>query len=199
MVPCTSGGTTAIAEHSRTSGSDWAGLLKNGMKTMIKVVQAYDRAPFAEVQSDDADALEIKLEAACRAFLDRDGWFGAARTHRSAPSPREPAGRKGQPSAGTKAKRVGTARRLPRARSRGSWARHIVPDVSYGPAGSRSAGRDWPSKALESHCRALSGKTRASRSRSLATRPTLATATQYFEPEVDQATIDLEIDFVEMP
>src|SRR5580704_12589348 len=26
-------------------------------------------------------------------------------------------------------------------------ARHIVPDVSYGPAGSRSAGRDWPSYA----------------------------------------------------
>jgi acyl-CoA reductase-like NAD-dependent aldehyde dehydrogenase len=42
---------------------------------MIKVVQAYDRAPFAEVQSDDADALEIKLEAARRAFLDRDGWL----------------------------------------------------------------------------------------------------------------------------
>ncbi len=42
---------------------------------MIKVVQAYDRAPFAEVQSDDADALEIRLEAARRAFLDRDGWL----------------------------------------------------------------------------------------------------------------------------
>jgi acyl-CoA reductase-like NAD-dependent aldehyde dehydrogenase len=42
---------------------------------MIKVVQAYDRAPFADVPPDDADALEIKLEAARRAFLDRDGWL----------------------------------------------------------------------------------------------------------------------------
>ena len=42
---------------------------------MIKGVQAYDRAPIAELPSDDASALEAKLTAARRAFLDRDGWL----------------------------------------------------------------------------------------------------------------------------
>jgi acyl-CoA reductase-like NAD-dependent aldehyde dehydrogenase len=42
---------------------------------MIEVVQAYDRIPFAEVPSDDAAALEAKLVAARRVFLDRDGWL----------------------------------------------------------------------------------------------------------------------------
>jgi len=41
---------------------------------MIEVVQAYDRIPFAEVPTDDAGALETKLAAARRVFLDRDGW-----------------------------------------------------------------------------------------------------------------------------
>jgi acyl-CoA reductase-like NAD-dependent aldehyde dehydrogenase len=42
---------------------------------MIEVVQAYDRIPFAEVPTDDAAALEAKLVAARRVFLDRDGWL----------------------------------------------------------------------------------------------------------------------------
>ncbi|UVO31438.1 aldehyde dehydrogenase family protein [Bradyrhizobium arachidis] len=42
---------------------------------MLQVVQAFDRAPFAEVPVDDADAMEAKLQAALRAFGDRDGWL----------------------------------------------------------------------------------------------------------------------------
>ncbi|MBS7813285.1 aldehyde dehydrogenase family protein [Roseococcus sp. XZZS9] len=41
---------------------------------MIQVVQAFDRAPIAEVPADDAAALERKLAAATRAMRDRDGW-----------------------------------------------------------------------------------------------------------------------------
>src|SRR5215212_8104303 len=41
---------------------------------MLQVVQAFDRTPIAEIPTDDADALEAKLEAATRAFRDRDGW-----------------------------------------------------------------------------------------------------------------------------
>ncbi|MCF3934075.1 aldehyde dehydrogenase family protein [Acuticoccus sp. M5D2P5] len=42
---------------------------------MLKVVQAFDRAPIAEIETDDAAALERKLEAAERVFRDRDGWL----------------------------------------------------------------------------------------------------------------------------
>lgn len=42
---------------------------------MLKVVQAFDRAPIAEIETDDAAALERKLQAAERAFGDRDGWL----------------------------------------------------------------------------------------------------------------------------
>ena len=42
---------------------------------MLKVVQAFDRAPIAEIETDNAAALEQKLEAAERAFNDRDGWL----------------------------------------------------------------------------------------------------------------------------
>ena len=42
---------------------------------MLKVVQAFDRAPIAEIETDDAAALERKLQAAERAFRDRDGWL----------------------------------------------------------------------------------------------------------------------------
>jgi acyl-CoA reductase-like NAD-dependent aldehyde dehydrogenase len=42
---------------------------------MLKVVQAFDRAPIAEIETDDADALERKLQAAERAFANRDGWL----------------------------------------------------------------------------------------------------------------------------
>ena len=41
---------------------------------MLQIVQAFDRAPIAEIPVDDADALEAKLEAATRAFRDRDRW-----------------------------------------------------------------------------------------------------------------------------
>ena len=44
-------------------------------RTMLQVVQAYDRAPIAEVPTDDAAALEAKLEAATRVFRDRGGWL----------------------------------------------------------------------------------------------------------------------------
>ena len=43
--------------------------------TMLKVVQAFDRAPIAEIETDDAAALERKLQAAERVFRDRDGWL----------------------------------------------------------------------------------------------------------------------------
>jgi len=42
---------------------------------MLTVVQAYDRAPIAEIETDDAAALERKLQSAERAFQDRDGWL----------------------------------------------------------------------------------------------------------------------------
>lgn len=40
---------------------------------MLKVVQAFDRAPIAEIGTEDAAALERKLQAAERVFRDRDG------------------------------------------------------------------------------------------------------------------------------
>lgn len=42
---------------------------------MLQVVQAYDRAPIAEIATDDAAALEAKLQAAEKVFRDRDGWL----------------------------------------------------------------------------------------------------------------------------
>ena len=42
---------------------------------MLQVVQAYDRAPIAEVPTDDGASLETKLEAAYRVFRDRGGWL----------------------------------------------------------------------------------------------------------------------------
>ena len=42
---------------------------------MLQVVQAYDRAPIAEVPTDDGASLETKLEAAHRVFRDRGGWL----------------------------------------------------------------------------------------------------------------------------
>src|SRR5690606_41002745 len=42
---------------------------------MLTVVQAYDRKPITEIETDDAAALERKLQAAERVFKDRDGWL----------------------------------------------------------------------------------------------------------------------------
>lgn len=42
---------------------------------MLTVVQAFDRAPIAGIATDDAAALERKLQAAERVFKDRDGWL----------------------------------------------------------------------------------------------------------------------------
>lgn len=42
---------------------------------MLTVVQAFDRTPIAEIETNDAIALERKLQAAERAFRDRDGWL----------------------------------------------------------------------------------------------------------------------------
>ena len=42
---------------------------------MLEVVQAFDRAPIVEIETDDAAALERKLQAAERVFRDRDGWL----------------------------------------------------------------------------------------------------------------------------
>jgi len=41
---------------------------------MLQIVQAFDREPIAEIPTDDAAALEAKLDAATRASRDRDGW-----------------------------------------------------------------------------------------------------------------------------
>lgn len=42
---------------------------------MIQVVQAFDRAPIAQLKGDDAAALERKIEAARRVFADRGAWL----------------------------------------------------------------------------------------------------------------------------
>src|SRR5688500_613437 len=42
---------------------------------MLQVVQAFDRAVISEIATDDAAALEAKLQAAQRVFRDRDGWL----------------------------------------------------------------------------------------------------------------------------
>src|SRR5215211_7669727 len=42
---------------------------------MLQIVQAFDREPIAQIPTDDADALEAKLDAAKRAFSDRNGWL----------------------------------------------------------------------------------------------------------------------------
>jgi acyl-CoA reductase-like NAD-dependent aldehyde dehydrogenase len=42
---------------------------------MIDVVQAFDRTPIAELEADDAAALERKLEAARKVFADRGAWL----------------------------------------------------------------------------------------------------------------------------
>lgn len=42
---------------------------------MINVVQAFDRTPIAELDSDDAAALDRKIAAAHKVFADRSGWL----------------------------------------------------------------------------------------------------------------------------
>ncbi|RDJ26829.1 aldehyde dehydrogenase family protein [Bosea caraganae] len=42
---------------------------------MLQVVQAFDRAPIEEIATDDAAALEAKLQAAEKVFRDRDRWL----------------------------------------------------------------------------------------------------------------------------
>ena len=42
---------------------------------MIKVVQAFDRMPLAEVADDEEVALERKLDTAARMFGNRDCWL----------------------------------------------------------------------------------------------------------------------------
>ncbi|WP_035591105.1 MULTISPECIES: aldehyde dehydrogenase family protein [Hyphomonas] len=42
---------------------------------MLKVLQAYDRALITEIETDDASALERKLQAADRVFKDRGSWL----------------------------------------------------------------------------------------------------------------------------
>jgi acyl-CoA reductase-like NAD-dependent aldehyde dehydrogenase len=41
---------------------------------MLRIVQAFDRKPIAEIPADDETALNAKLASATRAFHDRDGW-----------------------------------------------------------------------------------------------------------------------------
>ena len=41
----------------------------------LQVVQAYDRAPITEIDTDDAAALEAKLATATQVFRDRRGWL----------------------------------------------------------------------------------------------------------------------------
>jgi acyl-CoA reductase-like NAD-dependent aldehyde dehydrogenase len=42
---------------------------------MIEVVQAFDRAPIAQLESDDAAALDRKIEAARAVYADRGAWM----------------------------------------------------------------------------------------------------------------------------
>lgn len=57
--------------HPMSSAPDPA---KENQK-MLKVLQAFDPAPIAEIETDDAAALERKLKAADSAFKARDGWL----------------------------------------------------------------------------------------------------------------------------
>jgi hypothetical protein len=41
---------------------------------MSEVVQAFDRAPITRLESDDAAALDRKIETAQRLFADRHAW-----------------------------------------------------------------------------------------------------------------------------
>jgi acyl-CoA reductase-like NAD-dependent aldehyde dehydrogenase len=47
------------------------------MSLALKVYQAFDRELIAEVPTDDAAALDHKLDVAAKAFADRDGWLPA--------------------------------------------------------------------------------------------------------------------------
>jgi acyl-CoA reductase-like NAD-dependent aldehyde dehydrogenase len=42
---------------------------------LLQIVQAYDRRPIAEVETEGADSLEAKLELAARSLRDRDQWL----------------------------------------------------------------------------------------------------------------------------
>jgi acyl-CoA reductase-like NAD-dependent aldehyde dehydrogenase len=42
---------------------------------LLQIVQAYDRRPIADLETEGADALEAKLEMASRSFRDRDQWL----------------------------------------------------------------------------------------------------------------------------
>jgi len=57
---------------------------------MLQIVQAYDRSPIAQVATDDADALEAKLDLAVRAFRER-----GARDASGSDAPDRPLGRRG--------------------------------------------------------------------------------------------------------
>lgn len=45
------------------------------MPQLLRVVQAFDRAPIAEIPTDDAAALEAKLALAAKTLRNRDGWL----------------------------------------------------------------------------------------------------------------------------
>ena len=53
--------------------------IEKGTRPMIEVVRAFDRAPIAEIASDDRAALDRKLDSASRVFADRGAWLP---THR---------------------------------------------------------------------------------------------------------------------
>lgn len=53
--------------------------IEKGTRPMIEVVRAFDRAPIAEIASDDRAALDRKLDFASRVFADRGAWLP---THR---------------------------------------------------------------------------------------------------------------------
>jgi acyl-CoA reductase-like NAD-dependent aldehyde dehydrogenase len=42
---------------------------------MLQIVQAYDRCPITELETEGADALEAKLEVAARSLRDRGQWL----------------------------------------------------------------------------------------------------------------------------
>jgi hypothetical protein len=46
---------------------------------MIEVIEAFDRASIAKLESDDAAALERKIQAAARLFADRSAWLNPIR------------------------------------------------------------------------------------------------------------------------
>jgi hypothetical protein len=64
-----------FGEHSGSWPTSYAPVQRKRRAIMIEVVQAFDRTSIARLDSDDAAALDRKIEAARRLFADRGAWL----------------------------------------------------------------------------------------------------------------------------